>query len=402
MSLFRQKLYMATVLGHFTVDVFGSIGPVLVTFLSVPMALSAAQIGLAIGAYQLLAAITQPLFGWLTDSIGSRWFGTLSLPWTVTFMTLAIVAAQTSGNFWLFLLPFALAAIGSGAFHPQAAMHAATTVARRAAMATAIFFLFGQAGLATGPIVTGVILDNLGTSGMYGLTVLSLPVLLFLAYAMREGFVPTKTTEAPKATEAAPDNSEPANWSNLILLAVLAGLRSWAFLGTVSFLPKLFQNMGWAATSYGLITGVYWLASAAAGVVIGNLADRWGRRQVIFLSLLLGAPPLYFLPYSDGWIAFPLVIISGGLLGGSNSIFVVIAQALLPGRKALASGATMGYMFGIGALAVWGIGTLAEIWSLTIIIQAGAAIGVLAALMALWLPSTRQSHQPPQTEQIPA
>ena len=80
MSLFRQKLYLAAVLGHFTIDVFSSVGPVLVTFLSVPMALTAGQIGLAIGAYQMLAAVTQPLFGWLTDKVGSRWFGTFGMP----------------------------------------------------------------------------------------------------------------------------------------------------------------------------------------------------------------------------------------------------------------------------------------------------------------------------------
>jgi len=51
---------------------------------------------------------------------------------------------------------------------------------------------------------------------------------------------------------------------------------------------------------------------------------------------------------------------------------------------------TMGYMFGIGAVAVWGIGALAEVWSLRVIIQAGTAIGLGAALLALLLPSTRQ------------
>ena len=82
-------------------------------------------------------------------------------------------------------------------------------------------------------------------------------------------------------------------------------------------------------------------------------------------------------------------------MGGSNSIYIVIAQALLPGRKALASGVTMGYMFGIGALSVWGIGALADVWGLTPVIQAGAAIGVLSALLALLLPTTRQTTQIP-------
>jgi FSR family fosmidomycin resistance protein-like MFS transporter len=381
------------------VDVFGSTGPVLVTFLSVPMGLSAAQIGLAIGTFQLIAALTQPLFGWLTDKLGSRWFGTVSVPWTVIFMMLAIAVAHTGGSFWLFLGVFSLAAVGSGAFHPQGAMHAATATTSRAATATAIFFLFGQSGLATGPVLAGLILDNLGLGGFYGLGLLSVPVIIFMALAMKEARPaadPAIPHPAANVTTADPD--EPVQWGSIGLLAVLVGLRSWTFLGTVAFLPKMFQTMGWTATSYGLITGTYWIASAVAGVVVGNLADRWGRRYVIFATLLLGSIPIYFLPLSSNWIAFPLAVAGGALLGGSNSIFVVIAQALLPGRKALASGATMGYMFGVGAVAVWGIGALADVWTLAAVIQAGAGIGLLSALLALLLPATRAAAMQPQAE----
>jgi FSR family fosmidomycin resistance protein-like MFS transporter len=366
------------------------------------MALSAAQIGLAIGIYQLVAAITQPFFGWLADKIGTRGLGSVSIPWTVGFLILAVALAQITDSFYLFLIPFGLAAVGSGAFHPQGAMHAGTSIARRAATATAVFFLFGQSGLATGPALAGVILDTLGLAGIYILGLLSVPLLLFIAYAMREA--PSRadlTVSRPGPAEKSTAGTESAHWGGLVVLAMLIGLRSWAFMGTAAFLPKIFQTMGWTATNYGLITGAYWLASAIAGVFIGNLADRWSRRQVIFITLLIGAIPVYFIPLNSGWLAFPLAMVAGALLGGSNSVFVVIAQALLPGRKALASGIAMGYMFGIGAFSVWGIGGLAEVWSLDVVIQAGAGLGLLAALLALLLPTTRKTTQA-QPEQVPA
>jgi FSR family fosmidomycin resistance protein-like MFS transporter len=278
-------------------------------------------------------------------------------------------------------------------------MHAATAISGRAATATAVFFLFGQGGLATGPALGGFMLDRVGPLGLYGLAALTIPFLIFMTYAMREATgqpVPViPGTPQPLAPK------ERIRWGAIVLLALLIGLRSWAFLGTVAFLPKMFQDMGWNATSYGLITGIFWLASGLAGVAGGNLADRWGRRQVVFSTLLGGSVFLYFLPLNDGWLAFPLAIISGGLMGASHSIIVVIAQAILPGRKAFASGVTLGYMFGVGAIAAWGAGVLADLWTLTLVIQVGAGIGLLATLLALLLPATRETPQP-QPEGVPA
>jgi FSR family fosmidomycin resistance protein-like MFS transporter len=190
-------------------------------------------------------------------------------------------------------------------------------------------------------------------------------------------------------------------WGAIGLLALITGLRSWVFLGTVNFIPKMFLDMGWSATDQGALVAVYWLASGVTGVIGGNLADRWGRRQVVFVTLLLGSLPVYFLPLNDNWLAFALAIISGGLLGASHSILIVIAQALVPGRAAFASGVSLGYLFAAGAVAAWIIGSLADVWGLGLVIQAGAAVGLLAALLAFFLPSTRETSQP-QPERVPA
>jgi FSR family fosmidomycin resistance protein-like MFS transporter len=395
LMLLRRPVFLAVILGHFVIDIFNSAGPVLVTFLSGQWNWKAAQIGLALGAYQLFSALAQPLFGWLADKTGSRWLGPGSVAWTIGFLALSLVVAQQTGSFTLFLIPYILASIGSSAFHPLGTKHAADEALSLAATGTAVFFLFGQVGLAGGPILSGLILDNIGLAGVYGLALLSIPLVIFMAYAMRR----TAIVSAKRKPEL--NSKEAVRWGAIGLLALLIALRSWAVLGTVAFLPKMFQDMGWSPTAYGSITGIFWLSSAIAGVMAGGLADRWGRRQVIFVTLLVGSLPLYFLPLYSDWVAFLLVIISGGLLGASHSILVVIAQTLLPGRKAFASGVTLGYLFGTGAVAVWIIGGLAEIWGLAPVIQMGALVGVAAAFTALFLPSTREVSGP-QPESVPA
>ena len=400
MSLLHNKLYFAVVLGHFTIDVVNNIGPVLVTFISIPLGLSPAQIGLAIGAYQFSGSASQPFFGWLVDKFGSRWLGPGSVAWTAGFMTLAVFAVQQSSSFFLFLIPFVLSSLGSSTFHPLGVKHAAEESEPRAATGTGIFFGFGQTGLAAGPILTGVLLSSRGLSGIYLLTFGVVPLIIFLFYAMRHA-TPDVALATPTVTETTKVAPTVTDWTAIGVLALLIGLRSWAFLGTITFLPKIFQDLHWSAASYGLITGTFWIASAISGAVAGSFADRWGRRQVVFLTLVLGSIALYFLPLYDTWQAFPLAIISGGLLGASHSILVVIAQNLLPVRKALASGITLGYLFSVGAMAGWGIGAMAGTWRLTALIQVGSGIGILSALLALFLPRTR-TVTPMQVEGMPA
>ncbi|MCG3211103.1 MAG: Fosmidomycin resistance protein [Anaerolineae bacterium] len=400
-QLFKSKVYAAVTLGHLTIDVFNNSGSVLVAFFSKQASWAVWQYGLAVGAYQLFSALAQPLFGWLADKVGSRWLGPGSVAWTISFMVLAVAVAQQTGNFWLFLMPFVLASIGSSAFHPLGTKHAAEEAALLAATGTAVFFLFGQTGLAAGPFLAGFILDKIGVIGLYVLGLVGIPLAIFMTVAMRHT-LPETASELQPSRSTSPAVRKTVEWSTISVLAVLVAMRSWAFLGTVTFLPKLFQEMGWQATGYGLITTTYWMASALAGVVAGRFADRYGRRQVLSITLLAGSIPLYFLPVASGWQAFPLAILVGGLLGASHSILVVIAQSVLPGKKAFASGVTLGYLFGSGAIAAWIIGSLANSWGLAPVIQAGTLAGLAAAGLSWLLPATRHAVDEPQPERVPA
>lgn len=393
MLLFRKPVFLAVVVGHFTLDIFNSAGPILVTFMNKPMGLTSFQHGLALGTYQILSALMLPVFGWLADKLGSRWLGPGSVAWTIGFLTLSLAVAQLTNNFVFFIAPFVLASLGSSAFHPLGTKHASDESLQRAATGTAIFFLFGQAGLASGPLLTGLILDSVGLFGVYGLAVIAGPVIIFMSYAMRTTYPePAATTSGLGQTATVGYRTvdrESIPWRVIGLLALLVGLRSWTTIGTASFLPKLFQDMGWSPTAYGAITSSYWLASAIMGVLAGQWADRWGRRPVIFVTLLTGSVALYFLPLNSGWLAFPLALLSGGLLGASHSILVVIIQSLVPGRKGFTSGVALGYIFGVGAIGVWNEGWLADIWGLNLVIQASSALTVMAALLILFLPATR-------------
>src|SRR5262245_57818517 len=118
----RNRLLWAVSFGHMSNDLFMGIGPILLAFLGAHfLHINVAQIGLAVSLRDMVGAISQPFFGWRGDRSGGRWLAAGGVVWVVIFLMLA-VALALSGQFWLMLVPFALSALGSGAFHPVGAM----------------------------------------------------------------------------------------------------------------------------------------------------------------------------------------------------------------------------------------------------------------------------------------
>ena len=79
MNFPRQRLFWAVSVGHLTNDIFMSLGPVLLAFLSAHLLpMTNVEIGAAVSAQQLVGAFSQPFFGWLVDRGGTRWEGFLA------------------------------------------------------------------------------------------------------------------------------------------------------------------------------------------------------------------------------------------------------------------------------------------------------------------------------------
>jgi MFS transporter, FSR family, fosmidomycin resistance protein len=421
----NRLLFWAVAFGHMTVDMFNGMGPVLLAFLSAHVLnLTNTQLGFAVSAYSFAGAISQPLFGWRCDRTGGRWLGAGGVAWTVSLLMLSMALAQATGQFGLMLIPFMLAPIGSGAFHPTGAMHASESSETGSAGRTSMFFLMGQIGLAIGPALAGFLLDHSAThnslftkglgpafSGLLmergtvapvlALAILAVPPVLLMAYA-----IPNFTAHcARRAATAARDAAQAANAGAFpvkafVLLAIVVTLRSLINPGAAAFIPRLFQAKGWDATEYGMITSLFWLGGGLAGVWFGSMADKFDTRYLVAVTLVLAAPALFLLPMLEGAAAFAMALAVGALSGGSHSLIVVLAQSLIPGRKGFASGAILGFMFTTGALGSLLIGTMADKIGLESAFHVVAAVTVLAGVLGLALPPDKRRAAAPKLEAV--
>ena len=424
MTFPRGRLFWAVSLGHLTVDIFNGSVAVTLTFLSGHLlSLTNTQMGAAISAYQMAAAVSQPLCGWIADRSGGRWLGAGGVAWTVSLISLSLIVAVTTRSFGLMVIPLVLAAFGSGAFHPVGTMHAAESDSLRSTGNLSVFFLMGQFGGGFGPAIAGFLLDQTAThndvftaglgpsfSGRlieHGSVV---PLLIFALAAIPSVLlmlVAIPNAHAHKLRPAALAQAAPKQAlriAPLLLLAAIIMLRGLINPGLVAFLPRLFQARGWSASEYGLVTTMYWIGSGITGVIFGNLADRYGSRLLIVVSMLLAAPAVFGLGVFGGSVSFLLALAAGAFSGGSHSLIVAMTQKLMPSGKGFASGASLGFIFAMGALGVLVIGALADRLGLDAAFQIVSIAGFATALLALLLPADRpQAHPTPaQIEDSPA
>lgn len=384
----REREYLAVAITHFCVDVLNSSRTLLVAILALSIGLTNAQVGLALLLYNVGNALSQPLFGWLADRIGPRWLVVGGIGWMICFFALAAVAPD-----WPALLALTIAGLGSGAFHPTGTMVASQTSEENRTSATAVFFFAGQFGLFLGPVLAGVLLEQYDRPGY-----VVLPALALVAFVSSWRWIASRphghTHEhdaQPETTAASlPAARRPEHFHRRALLLSLIILT----IGTVSisainFAPKLFTELGYSATYVGIMSGLFMMGSAFGGILGGVLGDRWNGRVVILLAALAAVLPVYFYIPMEGPARLTLLLLAGFFVGMPHSILVLMVQALLPGRRAFASGVALGFNFFSGSVGSYAVGVLADQIGLGTALQYTAALLFVTVGATLLLPRPR-------------
>ncbi|MFZ0543867.1 MAG: MFS transporter [Candidatus Promineifilaceae bacterium] len=384
-SFIRNRAYLAVFLTHFFVDVLNNSRTLLVAILAVSIGLTNAEVGVALLLYNIGSALMQPVFGWMADRFGPRWLVVGGMGWMIVLYGLAAVAPE-----WPALVAITLAGLGSGAFHPTGAKVAgeASTTARN--QATAVFFTAGQIGLFVGPVLAGELLEGYGRLGF-----LALPFLALVAFGGGLRWLSNDEEHHPHAghshhpvtTEktAAPSNP-PIHWPTALPLMVIILFTGTIGIAATNFAPKLFTELGFDPAYVGWTAGLYMMGSAVGGIVGGALGDRFGRKPPILLGLSGAILPLYFyIPAVDPW-RFILLLLAGFFAGMPHSILVILAQSLMPGRRATASGLILGMMFFSGAVGSLVVGWLGDQIGLGVALQWTAVLPVIGIMGTLMLP----------------
>lgn len=375
LDIVRNGPLMTLMLGHFTVDMYAGLLPVLFPLLTGRFALDLKTVGMVSLAYTGIAAISQPLFGWVADRYGTRFIGA-ALIWTaVMFATIGFAP-----SFPVLLLLAGAAGLGSGAYHPLGALNANAVIPepqRNTAMS--VYVTGGTCGVASGPLIGALLFSAFGLRGTAPIALPSLIIAVWLLIQLRAIGV----RRPSQATRAA---ASPAPVPLLPLLTVIGVMmsRSWTVFSIQAFIPTWYASLGYDASFYGPLATTVVLASAVGTIGAGTLADRFGKRVVMIGSLVLTIPVVLLFARFTGPVAF----VTGGLVGllaaSTAPLMLVLGQQLMRGRAGLASGLILGLGFVTGAIGVPITGAYADAFGLPAAIQMQAFVA-LATIPIAWL-----------------
>ncbi len=367
---------------HLLNDMMQSLLPAIYPGLKTGLGLSFGQIGLVTLAYQVTASILQPLVGLYADKRPTP----LALPGGTLFSLAGLMVLSMAHSYGLVLVGASLLGVGSSVFHPEASRVARMAAGGRHGLAQSLFQVGGNAGQALGPLAAALVVVRWGQSSLAFFALLALlsgAVLWNVATWYRHHGL-TRLRAGGRAAHATALPEGHARRGILILLALIFSKYVYLASLTSYFTFYLIHRFGLSVQNAQLHLFAF-LAAVAVGTVAGGpLGDRFGRKYVIWFSILGCLPFTLLLPHASLFWTAPLTIVIGFILASAFPAIVVFAQELVPGKVGMISGLFFGFSFGMGGLGAAALGWLADRTSIETVYQLCAflpAIGLLAALL---------------------
>lgn len=383
------RVLFAISLVHLFNDSIQAVFPAMYPILRDSMGLSFQQLGYITFGLNFTASIMQPLVGLYTDKKPSPYL--LPLGMVSTFLGMLLLAL--SHSYTLVLLSVVLVGIGSAVFHPEGSRVSHMAAGTRKGLAQSIFQVGGNGGQALAPIFTIFILLPLGQFGAIWFTLVAAAAIFVQTYIARWyreqlSLLPKKNASAGVVLISKQRKFQIVFAVTMLVFLVFA--RSWYGSCISNFYQFYLIDHLAVSKSAAQYYIFFFLAAGAAGTFFGGpLADRFGRRNILFFSMLGSAPFALLLPYASPVWAFVLLILIGFILFSSFSVAVVYAQELIPGKIGLVSGLITGLAFGLGAVGSVVLGNLIDSFGIVPITQICGYLP-LFGLLTFFLPSDKK------------
>lgn len=374
-------------ISHFLNDMIQSIIPSIYPILKDKFDFSFAQIGIITLIFQMTSSILQPFTGLYADKHPRPY--ALSVGMCFTLVGLLVLAFAE--NYLLILLSVSVVGLGSSIFHPTASRVAQLASGGKKSLAQSIFQVGGNGGSALGPLLAAAIILPFGQHSIsfFALAALLAAIIMIRLGSWYKARMAYATKHPQKTVGINTNISKRAKYGALAILIMLVFSKYFYTSCITSYFTFFLIDKFGISVGASQICLFVFLAAFAIGTVAGGLlGDKFGRKYVIWFSILGSAPFALIMPYANFAWTIVCTFLSGLIIASAFSSIVVYATDLMPDKVGLIAGIFFGLMFGLGGLGSAFFGWLADKTSIEFIFQVSAYLPLLG-IIAGFLPNTQ-------------
>lgn len=382
---------------HCLNDLLQSVITAVYPMLKTDLGINFTQIGLITLVYQLAASIFQPVVGYVFDKRPFVW----SLPAGMISTSVGIVLLAYSNSLAGVLLAVFMVGLGSATLHPEASRITSLAGHERRGFAQSVFQVGGNFGGSVGPLLVALIVAP--HDRRYIMWFLLFAGLCF--WAMRpicrwyRGYLNSlKQAERRKESHATLPLSRGMTIFTICVIIILI-FSKYIYMASLSsyYTFYLIDKFGVTVSQSQIFLFVFVVSTAAGTLVGGPVGDRYGRKPVIWVSILGTAPFSLLMPHVNLPLTVILSFCAGFMLSSAFPAILLYAQELLPTKLGMISGLFFGFAFGVGGIASAVLGDFADRYGIEAIYNFCAytpLLGIIAAFLPNLKnrPKSRDTH----------
>jgi len=370
---------------HFLNDTMQSVIPSIYPLIKEQYGFSFAQIGAITFAFQMTSSVLQPFVGWYADRHPQPY----SLSVGMLFTLLGIVSLSFANTFVLILLSVSVIGWGSSVFHPSASRVAQLAAGNRNGLAQSIFQVGGNGGSAVGPLLAAIIILPFGQHAIAWFAIIALlaSATLFKVGSWYKRAMRVAVAKVVKVNESVAKLSPQRINFALAMLVVLVFSKAFYMASMTSYFTFFLIDKFGVTVQVSQLCLFSFLSAVAIGTVVGgHLGDRYGRKYIIWGSILGAAPFTLLLPYLNFSLTIVVAILIGFIISSAFSTILVYATELKPGRVGMVAGLFYGLSFGLGGIGSAFFGWLADRSSIEFVFHISTLLPLLG-IVAGFLPN---------------
>ena len=336
---------------HLINDTMQAVIPAMFPLLERDLGLTFTQLGMISFVLNMIASLLQPAVGFMTDKRPVPYalpFGMVS-----SFIGLSLLILST--EYWMILVSVIFLGLGSAVFHPEGSRVSFMAAGNKRGLAQSIYQVGGNSGQALAPLLSAFVILPFGMNGVAMVLVftsIGIFLLTKIAAWYKRQLEAEKLSNVKKVLiSSLPPLSKKQIGLALVVLLLIIFARSFYITNMTSFYVfYLIEEYGISVERGQLFIFIFMALGVVGTFFGGPLSDKFGRKNIILLSVIVPIPFCLALPFVSLYVALLFLIIIGALLMISFTVTVVYAQELVPSKIGTMAGLTVGVAFGMGAI----------------------------------------------------